>query len=126
MGQRYLIDSNSVIDFLNSSLPKTGIDLLLNVEPVISIISQIEIFSKQNIPPNELEALNAFVVNSIIYPVDETIAIKTIALRSVNKIKLADAIIAATALHYKLTLITHNTSDFINIKGLRLIDPYKA
>ncbi len=41
-----------------------------------------------------------------------------------NKIKLPDAIIAATALVYDLFLISRNTGDFKNINYLKLIDPY--
>ena len=33
-------------------------------------------------------------------------------------------IIAATALAFNLTLVTHNIVDFKNIKGLKLIDSY--
>jgi predicted nucleic acid-binding protein len=36
---------------------------------------------------------------------------------------LADAIIAATALKYNLTLITYNTKHFQFIKGLKLLKP---
>ncbi len=36
---------------------------------------------------------------------------------------LADAIIAATALEYDLTLITYNTKHFQFIKGLKLLKP---
>lgn len=36
---------------------------------------------------------------------------------------LADAIIAATALEYDLTLITYNTNDFQFIKGLKILKP---
>ena len=35
---------------------------------------------------------------------------------------ISDAIIAATALVYNLTLVTHNLSDFRNIANLKLID----
>jgi predicted nucleic acid-binding protein len=38
--------------------------------------------------------------------------------------KLPDAIIAATALVYDLTLITRNTSDFKNMEGLKVINPF--
>ena len=38
---------------------------------------------------------------------------------------LGDALIAATALEYDLTLVTRNTRDFIDI-GLRLINPWET
>ena len=49
---------------------------------------------------------------------------ETIALRKIQKIKLPDAIIAATALVHNLTIISRNTSDFKNITGLTCLDPY--
>lgn len=33
-----------------------------------------------------------------------------------------DLLLAATALVHDLTLVTHNTSDFVNVPGLRLVD----
>jgi len=61
---------------------------------------------------------------ALIYDVDQAIAKQTIELRTLYKIKLPDAIIAATALHYKLTLITRNISDFDKINGITIIDPH--
>ena len=124
MGTGYLIDSNAIIDFFNYSLPENGINLLLSVEPRISIITQIEVFSKKGLEPNEIEGIKQFINTATVYLVNETIALKTIDIRLNNKIKLPDAIIAATAICYDLTLITRNTSDFKTIKGLEIIDPY--
>lgn len=41
-----------------------------------------------------------------------------------KRIDLSDAIIAATALVYDLTLITRNINDFTKISNLRVINPY--
>ena len=49
---------------------------------------------------------------------------QTILIRKSNKIKLPDAIIAATAIVYNLTLVTRNTDDFKNIKGLNILNPF--
>ncbi|MEZ0483414.1 PIN domain-containing protein [Fibrella aquatica] len=49
---------------------------------------------------------------------------QTIALRKARKIKVPDAIIAATALVNQLTLITNNTKDFLNIPSLSILDPH--
>jgi len=38
---------------------------------------------------------------------------------------LPDAIIAATTIENELTLITRNIVDFKNIKGIKVLDPYK-
>ena len=49
---------------------------------------------------------------------------KTIEICKQHKIKLPDAIIAATALVNNFTLVTRNIDDFKNIAGLKTINPY--
>jgi predicted nucleic acid-binding protein len=61
------------------------------------------------------------------YPLTNDIAQKAIELidpfSNSHGLLLADAIIAATALEYDLTLITDNTKHFQFIKGLKLLKP---
>jgi predicted nucleic acid-binding protein len=47
-----------------------------------------------------------------------------IELRKKYKTKLPDAIIAATAIAYDLTLITRNVSDFNRISEVKTINPH--
>ena len=124
MGQGYLIDSNVIIDFCNGKLPNYGRKLLESVVPEISIITHIELFANKNISQPEYALLEKFITVAVIYPVNIDL-VETIDVRKEYKLKLPDAIIAATALVYKLTLISHNLSYFKNIKGLHVIDPYK-
>lgn len=124
MGQGYLIDSNVIIDFFNYSLPKAGIELLLTIEPRISIITQIEVFSKRGLEEEEIKTLKEFINTALVYLVDEKVAAKAIDIRLEHNIKLPDAIIAATAICYNLILVTRNVSDFKRIKELEIIDPY--
>lgn len=49
---------------------------------------------------------------------------KTADIRKKHKIKLPDAIIAATALVYELSLVSRYVYDFKNINGLQLINPW--
>ena len=49
---------------------------------------------------------------------------KTIEIRRSKKIKLPDAIIAATALVNGLEIISRNKSDFSGITGLVCYDPF--
>jgi len=49
---------------------------------------------------------------------------RTIKLCKQIKIKLPDAIIAATALCESFTLVTRNISDFIKIPDLILLNPW--
>ena len=50
-----------------------------------------------------------------VYALDEDIAHKAIELRRKTKIKLADAIIAATAILNNFTIVTPNSADFKKI-----------
>lgn len=53
--------------------------------------------------------------------IDENIAGYVIELRKSKKIKLPDAVIAATAIAYDMELVTANASDFKNINKLKLL-----
>lgn len=126
MEQRYLADSNTIIDYAGNKMPDKALLILdgyFNDNLTISIISKIEVLGF-NGNDSELKRLADFIGLANIVFVDGAIADKTIELRKVYKIKLPDAIIAATALVYNLNVITRNISDFKKIDGLNCIDPY--
>ena len=125
MGKRYLIDSNVIIDFCNGKLSNNGKQFLETVEPEISIITNIELFATKNISEQEFVLLEKFVAITIIHPVTVDLVRSTIDIRQAYKLKLPDAIIAATAIVFDLVLLSRNISDFGNIKGLQVIDLYK-
>jgi predicted nucleic acid-binding protein len=66
-----------------------------------------------------------FINDALVYELEKEIKLKTADIRKANKIKLPDGIIAATALVHGLILLTRNVSDFKNIDGLNLINPYE-
>ena len=49
---------------------------------------------------------------------------RAILVRKAKRIKVPDAIIAATALEKECSLITRNVEDFKGIAGLVVIDPH--
>jgi predicted nucleic acid-binding protein len=121
----YLLDTNTVIDFCNSKLPLNAKNFLIGIEPIISVISNIEMFASSKIPEHEVKKLQEFIEMATIYDkIDFEIVAKSIEIRQKYKIKLPDAIIAATAIVNHLTLITRNISDFNDIEGLEIINPY--
>jgi hypothetical protein len=123
MGTEYLLDTNTVIDFSSKKLPDKAhkkLSSIIDSSPKISIINKIELLSFLNVP----RQIVLFSEEAFVIYLDEKIVQKTIELRKNYKIKLPDAIIAATALVFNLTLVTHNIIDFKNIKGLKLIDSY--
>ena len=129
MGIKYLWDSNTAIYYLQKLFPSNAelfIDNLLTTEiPVFSTISEIELLCWKTATPNDLQLLQNFIADSLVIELEPSIKLKTVELRKKYKIKLPDAIIAATALIYDLTLITRNISDFENIVDLKLINPWK-
>jgi predicted nucleic acid-binding protein len=124
VGKGYLIDSNAIIDFFNKSLPEKGRDLLFKIEPNISIITFIEVLAKSSANANELIEIRRFCENCKVYVVDTNIAPLAIDLRRNYRIKLPDALIAATALYKDLILITRNVSDFNKVENLEIVNPH--
>ena len=68
--------------------------------------------------------MQAFIQIATIYTLSHAVVEKTTILRQQHKIKIPDAIIAATALVHELSLITRNLSDFKNIAELAVINPH--
>jgi predicted nucleic acid-binding protein len=126
MEQRYLADSNTIIDYVGNKMPQTALRTLdgyFNDSLNLSVITKVEVLGF-NGNENEMKSLADFIALGIIFTVDNIIADKTIELRKLYAIKLPDAIIAATALVFNLTLLTRNTKDFKKITGLAVIDPH--
>lgn len=122
---KYLFDSNILIYHLRGSLNQRGSDLILeglSGKGAYSIISKIELLGFNQTPAEEQQA-RLFLSGLQELELTSDIAEQTIQLRKNYKIKLPDAAIAATALIHQLTLITRNTSDFIRIAGLNIINP---
>ena len=121
----YLLDTNTVIDFCTSKLPVNAKNLLVSIEPKISVITRIELFASTKIPLQEKETLEMFINMATVFDyIDEEIVAQTIKLRQQYKTQLPDAIIAATALVNGLILITRNSKDFEQIADLEVINPY--
>ena len=126
MDAKYLIDSNVIIGYLAGKIPNQGmktVSQIVDQIPRISVISQIEVLRFVDTPENE-KILSDFIDNSIIYSINPVIVQRTIKLCKNNKIKIPDAIIAATALTENLYLVTRNVNDFKNIHNLELLNPW--
>jgi predicted nucleic acid-binding protein len=123
MGIKHLIDSNILIEYIGKLLPVVSHDAateIINQEFNISFISKIEV-PGHNLADQELQN---FIAMAVVYTVTDAVIEQTIALRKAFRIKIPDAIIAATALVYDLTLVTRNVDDFKNIPGLDVWNPW--
>ena len=129
MGITYLWDTNTVIYYLQRQFPSAAEkfmdNLLLAAPPCISAITEIELLCWKTATEKDWEVLRNFINEVLVIELERPIKLKTADIRQQHKIKLPDAIIAATALVYGLTLITRNTKDFENISGLLTTNPWE-
>jgi predicted nucleic acid-binding protein len=127
MGAKYLIDSNVIIDYLDNKMPLSGMTLLSEVvdsTPNISVISQIEVL-RYNISFRASSILSAFINYCTIYPLTNNVVEVTIEICKRHRVKIPDAIIAATAVFNNFTLLTRNINDFKNIEELSYLNPWE-
>lgn len=122
-GRKLLLDSNIVIYVAKKELAPEGF-LLPEDMLFISDITLMEtlgypftdVFEKQ-----ETENLLSILIR---IPIDDSIVQKVIEIRQTNRIKLPDAIIAATAIVYNCTIVTRNISDFSRLSELVVANPF--
>ena len=96
---QYLIDTNALIDYLGKKLPITAMDFLNNVidaVPCVSVITKIEVLGF-NSSKESTQLLTDFMNDANVFDLTNDIVTATINIRKKHKIKLPDAIIAATA-----------------------------
>ncbi len=124
MVKEYLIDTNTVIDYLDDKLPEKTNQLIDSNVSKISVITRMELLSWPGASESQTSVLSGFIKSSEVFGLEEPIIVKTINIRKNYKTKLPDAIIAATALVNNLTLITRNIKDFEKIEELEVLNPY--
>ncbi|MCI4650432.1 type II toxin-antitoxin system VapC family toxin [Phaeodactylibacter sp.] len=129
MGLKYLWDTNTAIYYLQQQFPPSAekfIDeTVLDSSPAISVITEIELLCWKTDSEKDLIVLRNFIHDAQVLELEKAIKLKTAEIRKAHKIKLPDAIIAATALAHDFTLLTRNVKDFKHIEGLSLINPYE-
>ena len=127
MVTRFLLDTNAAIYYFKNSLPEKGKSFLLSAlsgeQVAISFVSEIEMLAYTDITPSEEAAARILILWVNVLWIDEAIVSEAISIRKQTKLKLPDAIIAATALVNNLELITSNIQDFTRVKDLKIINP---
>jgi predicted nucleic acid-binding protein len=117
-GNRVLADTNTLVYFFNNH-PK-AIKALDGNQIFISAVTEIELLSYQGLDDESILAIKEFFTDCSIVEIIPKIKDLTIDLKRTKKVKLPDAIIAATAQFLKVELITFDKG-FANIPNLDLI-----
>jgi|MudIll2142460700_1097286.scaffolds.fasta_scaffold140161_2 hypothetical protein len=123
---RNLIDTNVWIDALSGRLSSAAF-LKISVQADwagYSAITRLELFGLPGLKGEEESKISEILKPFVEIAVDSAIIDRAIGVRRARRIKVPDAIIAATALERSCSLITRNIEDFKGITDLVIIDPY--
>jgi hypothetical protein len=116
-GNRFLADTNTFIYLLNKH---PVLEPLLESEWFFSFITEIELLGKPGITPKEIKEVKGVleVCNKIVHvePINQI----TVQLKQQYKIKLPDALIAATAIYQRVPLLTFDKG-FIKIRSIDVV-----
>jgi len=125
--KEYLLDTNILIYHFADTIPKKEVN---NIEEIfrtsfnISILTKIEFLGWEKHTEEGFEKAREFISFANVFSLTDEIVDLTIDIRRQSKIKLPDAVIAATALNNNLILVTRNDNDFKDIKGLEIYNPF--
>ena len=122
----YLIDTNILIYHTEGSEVVSNIirEALARKAFNVSVLTKIEFLGWEKHSPEGFEKCSRLIKLSNVYLIDDDIAEKTIELKRRVKIKLADAVIAATALVNNFKLVTRNVDDYKAVKELEIFNPF--
>lgn len=121
------MDNNAISGYLSDLFSEKAMDfvaIVIDQGPIISVITAIEALSWVNPDKNKEAVIKSFVQDANVLSLSSEVVDQCVKLRRSRKLKTPDAIIAATAMVYGLTLITSD-GVFSNISGLKVIDPRK-
>jgi len=124
---KYVYDTNIFIYYLADEPTVNSLftENFLNLhEVLISPIIRMELLSFAGLEKEEEQAIKDLLSQFDSVPLLREIEEQTIQLKRQYKIKLPDAIIAATALHKDAFLVTRNVNDFQGIAGLKIENPF--
>lgn len=119
----YLLDTNSVIYFFNGEEKISALIEDAEGNVCISFITKIELLCFETDEKNVIKGIAEFLEEIEVVGIDDEIITKTIEYRKNLKLKIPDAIIAATAKIRGLTLVTADKTLTKRLKEIKIISP---
>jgi predicted nucleic acid-binding protein len=83
----YLLDTNTVINYLNATIPSSGImflDTIVDDDPIISVITKMETLGYNFKSAQEQQTMETFINNSKVIDLNTEIVNKTIEIRKIT------------------------------------------
>ena len=117
-GNKLFLDSNILLYFLYGD--NDVIEIIFDKDVVISFITELELLSFPKLSRDEENNIKELLKNCQLINLNEEIKSLTIELKRKYKLKLPDAIIAATAYYLNLPLITAD-KQFKQVEELEII-----
>lgn len=112
-GHRLFVDTNILIMLVEGN--ERVAELLDGCKIFTSFVTELELLGNQGLRSRQVATLESLLSDCVIVDVNPLIKSTTIAIRRKHKVKLPDAIIAATAISLDLPLVTAD-------KGFKTID----
>jgi predicted nucleic acid-binding protein len=103
-GNKICVDTNILLYFLEGD--QEVIEILSNKEIVVSFITELELLSFPKLSPDSEDTIKGLLKNCQIVDLTAEIKELTLKIRRKSNLKLPDSIVAATAFHSKLPLLT--------------------
>ena len=117
-GTNFVVDTNILIQVLQDDDATT--EFLDQKTIFISFITEMELLGKHGLGNDEIKIIQSLINNCILIDFNSEIKTQAIKFRRNQRLKLPDAIIAATCLYLKLPLLTFDT-DFQRIKEIEVL-----
>ncbi|OAV44087.1 type II toxin-antitoxin system VapC family toxin [Lewinella sp. 4G2] len=128
MAITHLLDTNILIYAMRNQIPASGLAILQQFrdsgDAAISIITEIEVLGFFNGTAADFAVSQRLIATMQVLSLDEVTKDLTIQLRRKYRIKLPDAVIAATAIRQNVTLVSRNDKDFLRITELQYKNPF--
>lgn len=123
---KYLLDTNVWIDAIAGRLPAdTFLRFAFQAEWVgYSAITRLELFGFPGLTAPEEGKLSELLEKFEEVGGDSRTIDRAITIRKAGRVKVFDAIVAATAILLGCSLVTRNTDDFKVINELNIVNPY--
>lgn len=121
----FLLDTNAVLGFLNGNEKISAFfeKKLMQSNLHVSQITRMELLGYTNITSQEEMNLKKFLSYVQILPINDAVCNQAICLRQEKKMKLPDALIAATTICFNLVLVTCDSGLLNKSAHFRSINP---